>query len=290
MAAPILASAHDGLQPGRLWSLWDIMQRFHANSFAAAVGLLHRAGATLAMANQAQFGPHPEMDRQVVKDTLKEIKPEFSELPLSRVLRDQLERLEKYAETVDTRDTLAMLLIELNSNIMVELSSAYFLMVPAWRREYYQQRLPLFGNSVATIFAKANRDIAAAGRCFALDEWTACVFHLMRVLEHGLRTMGADVVLSESEMSNENWKNVIDQIESKIHAMEGERKSAEKIEKLKKFSLAAAQFRYFKDAWRNHVSHANETYDEREAITVYTHVKMFMEQLASAFENEGQPS
>jgi hypothetical protein len=41
--------------------------------------------------------------------------------------------------------------------------------------------------------------------------------------------------------------------------------------------MAAAEFRYFKDAWRNHVMHdRNDSYDEPEALRVLEHVTRFM--------------
>jgi len=95
----------------------------------------------------------------------------------------------------------------------------------------------------------------------ALGEWTACVFHSMRVLEHGLRELASRVELSADAMAQENWKNVIDQIEAKIRAMEALPKSAEKSASLKVYSQAALQFRYFKDAWRNYISHTSEPSD-----------------------------
>ena len=63
--------------------------------------------------------------------------------------------------------------------------------------------------------------------------------------------------------------------------MEKEPKSTEKSAKLKFYSSAAIQFRYFKDAWRNHVSHGRDTYDEREAYSIWNHVKEFMQTLAN---------
>ena len=37
------------------------------------------------------------------------------------------------------------------------------------------------------------------------------------------------------------------------------------------------QFRYFKDAWRNHVCHQREHYDVNQAYSVLIHVADFME-------------
>lgn len=82
---------------------------------------------------------------------------------------------------------VVILVREMNNNLMVELSSAWFLMIPADRRFVYEQPNPIFGEVVYNVFPDARRDIAAAGRCYALDEWTACVMHLMRALEFGLR-------------------------------------------------------------------------------------------------------
>jgi cell fate (sporulation/competence/biofilm development) regulator YlbF (YheA/YmcA/DUF963 family) len=154
-----------------------------------------------------------------------------------------------------------------------------FLHIESQRRETYEQKEPLFGKPVADSFNAANRDIAAAGRCLALDEPTACVFHLMRVLEHGLRALAEKVGLDNDAMAHENWQNVIDQIEKKIRALDSLTKGPAKVDRLKNYSAAAVQFRYFKDAWRNHVSHARESYDPREAESVFIHVKEFMQHL-----------
>jgi hypothetical protein len=170
---------------------------------------------------------------------------------------------------------------ELINNIIIELSSPWFLMIPANQRWQYEQTQPVFGSAVAQVFSEASADIEAAGRCFALDEWTACVFHLMRSLEHALRKMAATVGLPPDAMAYENWRSIIDQIESKIRELEKTRKSAEKVETLRLFSDAAVQFRYFKDAWRNHVSHSRVSYDQHTAPPIWLHVKLFMEQIAT---------
>lgn len=166
-------------------------------------------------------------------------------------------------------------------SLLDELAGHLFVCIPAATRELIDQKKPPFGEPVSQTFSKARRDIEACCRCLALNEWTACVFHSMRVLEHGLRELASRVELSTDAMAQENWKNVIDQIESKIRAMEKLPRSAEKSAKLKAYSEAALQFRYFKDAWRNYVSHTSESSDERDASSVWNHVKEFMQQLAS---------
>jgi hypothetical protein len=268
------------LRPGRLWNLWDLMQRFHANSFATAIGLLQRAGTLIGSAEALGAAPDNLADQQLVSEALRDAKKDFDEVPLSRVLRSQIERLESYAKTY-SGEVLAMMLVELNNNIMVELSSAWFLMIDANHRALYEQHAPLFGSDVAAAFPEAGPDIAAAGRCYALDEWTACVFHLMRVLEHGLHTVADEVQLAPDAVAHENWKNVIDQVEKKIREMESLPKTSQKAERLQKLSAAAMQFRYFKDAWRNHVTHSRVAYDKHSCPPVFQHVMRFMIEMAA---------
>lgn len=209
---------------------------------------------------------------------------ETPQCPLSARMRRKIERLRDRAHAEAdtlTLDVAEALLKELHNDLLSEMSSPYFLMIPAEKRWLYEQRQPPFGQAVADRFPDASYDVAAAARCAALDESTAEVFHLMRVLEHGLRWLSNRVgVVMDSGIEFENWKNIIDMIEKQIRAMESQPKSPEKSETLQFYSQAASQFRYFKDAWRNHVSHARAQYDPRQAREVYNHVGPFMQDLA----------
>jgi hypothetical protein len=272
----------------RIVSLWDIMQRFRAASFVTAISEMSRSWAGVHLANAYGCGDAAK-DRQLVGAGLKNAAQSLAELPLSTVLRSQFDRLQKAADNADGAE-LMILLREYHNNLVVELSSAWFLMIPENRRENYEQRQPAFGKEVSEAFLEAHADIAAASRCLALDESTACVFHLMRVLEHGLRALSTKVGLAPETMAHENWKNVIDQIEKKIREVEALPKSASKIQNLQSLSTAATQFRYFKDAWRNHVSHSRATYDMPTAETVWFHVRGFMQQMAGEVSSGAKPS
>jgi len=266
--------------PGQLQNLWEIMQRFRAPSFAAAMSALGRAVTAVRAANYHGVFDDAAVDRRYIREALDEAMSEFADIPLSPVVQHQVARLHNRIDSVDGQ-TLATLMQEVHENVIADLCSAWFLMIPHDKREYYEQRGQPFGQLVADTFPSAVGDIAAASRCFALDEWTACVFHLMRVLEHGLRSLAMAVGLGADAMSHENWKNVIDQIEKQIRAMENEPKTPEKVERIQRLSSAAAQFRYFKDAWRNHVSHSHASYGPQEGERAWIHVKAFMEQAAT---------
>jgi hypothetical protein len=173
---------------------------------------------------------------------------------------------------------LSALFEALHGSIIAELNASVYLMIPASERELYEQKTAPFGDDVATVFPDANRDIAAAGRCLVVDEWTAAVFHLMRVLEHGLRKLATRFNVT---FATDSWHKVIKGIEDGITTLRNKPglTDADR-DDITRCSEMAAEFRHFKDAWRNHVSHSRATYDEREATLIYEHVKSFMQHMA----------
>jgi HEPN domain-containing protein len=146
-------------------------------------------------------------------------------------------------------------------------------------KELFSEQNKPFGDQVTSAFPECNDDIKAAARCLALGESNASVFHSMRILELGLRALAREVELSDDSASN--WQNIIDQIESKIRILGKSKRFEGKDEKLRHLSAAAVQFRYFKDAWRNHVTHARSSYDENTAQSIFDHVRDFMQELST---------
>lgn len=247
-------------------------ERFPVCSFATAIAQLQTAVALLDFSI-------PERD-ELINAAINDANKILQDLKLSPVLRSQWERLLERSK-VATRLEIAVLIREMNNNLLTELSSAWFLIIPSDRRFVYQQPSPIFGQGVHEAFPEARKDIAAAGRCYALDEWTACVLHLMRALEYALRWLANRVGLTGPEIDGENWKNVIDQIEKKIRSIEQEPKTPEKIEKTQLLSEAALQFRWFKDAWRNYAIHGHEHYDERDGQLIFLHIVDFFRHIAA---------
>jgi hypothetical protein len=133
--------------------------------------------------------------------------------------------------------------------------------------------------AVLQSFTSAEEDIRAAVDLWALGHATASVFQFMRVLERGLRILARDVGIT---FDVQNWQNVIDQIESEIRQLGKSLPSGQpKNERLLFLSQAAKEFVYFKDGWRNYVSHGRGIYDEHQARSVMEHVRSFMTTLSS---------
>lgn len=205
----------------------------------------------------------------------------FRDLPMPPSLIDQVEQVKIRA--LDGTYPVLTLLAQAGSlqrAFYIELTRHVFFMVPETHKGLYLDPEKWFGVHTLLKFHGLTRDVRDACQCFALAQWTASVFHSMRILERGLVSLAESVGLDQSAMGLENWKNILDQIDKKIRQMEALPRGPEKSADLQFFSEAATQFRYFKDAWRNHVSHARADYDEQDARTILDHVRDFMSHLA----------
>ena len=76
--------------------------------------------------------------------------------------------------------------------------------------------------------------------------------------------------------ANANWNQLLNQIEKQIR----ERREARDPVAEQWMAEAATQFRFIKNAWRNHAMHARATYDEDQAREIYASVGTFLKQLA----------
>jgi hypothetical protein len=164
-----------------------------------------------------------------------------------------------------------------------------FLYVPPEEANLFQNPLAGFTKSVEA-FPSARKDMENASRCQALRQHTACVFHCIGVLQYGLYALADELQVSFSfPLPMAEWCAIIDRIEAKIKELRNLPRSQAKDEILTFYSEAASQFRYLKDAWRNHVAHLRQDYDKREADGVLSHTQEFMEHLSTRLKEQPLP-
>src|SRR2546423_3799871 len=84
---------------------------------------------------------------------------------------------------------LGEVVADINRRMHDELEGNLFLHIPFAKAKLYDPTEPLFGESVAKSFPSASDDVAESGKCIATDRGTAAVFHLMRVMEAGLKSL-----------------------------------------------------------------------------------------------------
>jgi hypothetical protein len=165
---------------------------------------------------------------------------------------------------------------QLDKMIRWEMESHLFFFLTPDESDLYKQVQSLFGDEVRDHFPSAGFDVAEAGKCLALSRSTACVMHLGRVVEVGLRTLAATLGLP----ARPDWGRHLTDIEKELtnrYKAAGARTPDELF-----YSEAAAQIGHIKTAWRNPTMHVDKTYTEDAAKDILQAVRSFMEHLATS--------
>lgn len=173
---------------------------------------------------------------------------------------------------------------EIKESFAYEMETHLFFYVPSERAKYYKETLGLFGNNVKDRFPSLISEIQNAGECFACAQYTATVFHLMRVMEKALQAVSLSLRVSLD--TNKNWGDLLTAINPHVlkHDPQAERiyKSHQVFFDDVRVTLAAV-----KDAWRNATMHIDRRYDESESEDVLRTVKTFMGTVAKSIDENG---
>lgn len=200
-----------------------------------------------------------------------------------------LVKIQKRPEAI-TGIEIATILLSLQDDLNIAMFDHVYVQIENRVRLYLEPQL-LFGEAVINAFPKAAPDIQDAGLSIAVDLGSAAVFHLMHVVEWGLRGLAAHLGLSKVVINGKTkktvpvayseWEKIIAQMNEKIEEKINKMARGEKKQKAQEFYYPAmAEFRGFKDAWRNHIMHTRGVYTREDAIAVWSHVERFMKGLA----------
>jgi hypothetical protein len=177
------------------------------------------------------------------------------------------------------------LMREMVRRVHHELCEREFLYVRADLAKHYNEPLTAWGIVPKRFDCK--EDIEEAERCFALERYTASVFHLMRVAELGLRAFAkkAKVRLAKGPLEWAEWSDLLRAVRAKAETIAQKQKRGPKKDAALEFYRGSlGEFEAFKDVYRNHVSHARATYDYHKAGSALQHVSEFMQRLAGGID------
>ncbi|MEO7860232.1 MAG: hypothetical protein ABIU05_07265 [Nitrospirales bacterium] len=159
-----------------------------------------------------------------------------------------------------------------------ELKKNLFLYVPKEKQRFYIEPHDRFSLDT-DCFPSAKYEIEEAGKCYAAGRNTACVLHLMRILELGLNALAKHFNVPYQHV---NWDQIINKLPEKIKAIEGMVPKPEQWRADRQFySEVALHFQFLKDAYRNYAMHVHETYDESRAFSLFMYTREFMRSLAT---------
>lgn len=167
-----------------------------------------------------------------------------------------------------------------------ELEGKLFLFVPPHRSKFFKVTVP---EKVYTAFPFASRELQDSGRCIAMGQWTASVFHSMRAGEIGVRALSDSLGVRWTTTPAEliDWHKHQTQIAAKLSELKQQPRSIARDNDLGFYSQAAAQLQYFNDGWRIRVAHSRATYNEGEAITALSHSADLIVAMAERFKEPG---
>lgn len=164
--------------------------------------------------------------------------------------------------------------------IQDELQGLLVIHIPRDREPFYSDPRGQFGKSTLDRFPSVVGEVESAGKCYATGNYTASVFHLMRVMECGLRVLGEslrDPNLNQAH--NPNWGTILRRCDDELRKPALQRSVGWREEE-RFYAEATANLRAVKDAWRNPTMHVDQAYDCEQALAVFNAVKGFMRHLA----------
>lgn len=180
-------------------------------------------------------------------------------------------------------DNLYLAATRILLDIEDEAETRIFFAVDSRSAELLDDRAP-FGTDVQDSIPGAAYDVEEAAKCLALERNTACVFHLMRAMESGLRLL-ADSLGDPSLAPERNptWERILKRGDQELQKGFKEQ-AAEWRKRPQFFSEAIADIRAVKSAWRNPTMHVDKKYDEQQAKEIFNSVRAFIRHLASGLK------
>ncbi len=252
-------------------SLWNML-RFYAQPFLDSLRALDFLGNLQRVGNQDI--PLEPMLRENIMGHLETLRESLKTLNLrmslinAELLRVQLEE----SKVVD--DFITRSIAELGRRVRDEIELELLFRIPSDRAKFYNPDKPIFGSEVSDKFPNLTYDTVEAGNCYAVARYSACVFHLMRIMEYVVQQIGL-AITGITGIVDENWKNIIDRTRKEIVSRFPKEKDPDRI----KWESLLGHLETVKIAWRNPTMHPKETYTEEEAENIIRAVKTLLREI-----------
>ena len=198
-----------------VWSLLDVIQ-VYAHLYLE-MGRSLQYWMTGPYCGSAGHDPLIPIDAQNrFRTDMNDLQAHAKQLNL-RVVR---ELLAKYGQVVGEKPITGQAARDIAGEVQraasAELKSRLFFVMATGNDAYWPEdkgeRICIFGPDVEDQFAEAVNDMDEACRCASFQLYTACVFHLMRITESGLKKLANKLGIPYAP----SWESYIKQIGSNI--------------------------------------------------------------------------
>lgn len=275
-----------GFQPFQIVSLLDMIPILGYRLHVALTHLeyLHSIlGHTRATKGaEGDIPPEAKPLWVLFKDVLIEVSNDLELKRTKERLRGRLTTIEQLLEKGKPVYQLDTEITELQRSFHADLSDIIFWVIPPDHFKHYMDAT-FFG--VVGVFSKqVDFELYSAGNCYATQNYSACVFHLMRAVEAVAKLLVRKMKVTTHLVKPVelcDWGTLIRGFEKALLELEkGSKTNVRKKDTLVYYSHAVASFRNFKDAWRNKVSHSHTMYSENDARYIMENTRQFLQHLA----------
>ena len=263
--------------PYRLVSLLELIKQFAAKGIMAKC---RRLGDVAALCFEDKNNPEWRVNSvNILRRTLSELKVlceladlHHSALHAGDLLTSTDSPANKELLNVDKAQRIATMIC---GTIERDLSLRIFLALRPEHVIFYEPITPPFGQDIFDKFPSAIDDLLEASNCIAVERNTAAVFHLMRVMESGLKVLASALDIPYAP----SWESYLKQINAVLTT--DWNKLPRDVQLRKPFyQELSGDLQAIKISWRNPTMHIVRSYGPDEALRIFDCVKAFMIRLA----------
>jgi hypothetical protein len=159
------------------------------------------------------------------------------------------------------------------------------------RNNYAISAAEMFGEDFSVKFATNGVfELDEAGKCFAFGRATAGVFHLMRLMEIGVRAVARCIGIPDPIRGAErSWGAILRKIKEATNERDSGRPPWVNPEDKELFAQAYAYLDAVRIAFRNTTMHVDNKYTDDEFEQIFVAVRGFMKTIAKRMDENGEP-
>ena len=273
------------LDPKKLISLWDMIEFIRWEFGAAHDRVLYCLNRFLSLASKSdQKGTVTSEEKSALLGAVKEAKRQCRQLNLDHSLEiiRQIEQDFFHTSAAPFYQQIGTQFRLLWNAMSSDMSERKFVFIPKENEDYFFNE-SLFPDSVYDAFPDDHDELNDAGHCMAVDLNDAAAFHLLRIVEIGLRGIARNlkIKIPKTPLDYAGWKDVVNRIDKKLEEKIPKARGPKQVAALKFQQDLLADFKAFEVA-RNEVMHGRSRYSKPQAIGLFDRVRDFMRRVAVA--------
>jgi hypothetical protein len=163
-----------------------------------------------------------------------------------------------------------------------ELDTRLMFILEPTHAAYYDMKGTILGQNVIDEFPFLQVDAEEAGNCFAFENYTACVFHLMRIMEMITKNLAPRFKIKPlfPDLKEKTWGKLVGEIDNQVKKLKDD--TLKQKEKKEKFRHSCALLEDVCRVTRNPLMHANiidiKPYNKKQAKDTMDRIVWFMEE------------